>query len=77
MAKAKEFTVAIADKPGALGKCFLALAKRGVNILAYQSYVEERESLVRAVGASPGRSIEAGFRTRKVGFICGEMGGGG
>ncbi len=49
MAKAKEFTVAIADKPGALGKCFLGLAERGVNILACQSYVEERESLVRFV----------------------------
>lgn len=49
MAKAKEFTVAIADKPGALGKCFLGLADRGVNILAFQSYVEERESLVRFV----------------------------
>jgi hypothetical protein len=47
MAKAKEFTVTIEDIPGALGKCFLALAERGVNILAYQSYVEERESLVR------------------------------
>ena len=49
MAKAKEFTVTIADKPGALGKCFLALAERGVNILAFQSYVEEHESLVRFV----------------------------
>ncbi len=47
MPKAKEFTVTIADKPGALGKCFLALAERGVNILAFQSYVEERESLTR------------------------------
>ena len=49
MAKAKEFTVTIADKPGALGKCFLALAERGVNILAFQSYVEEGESLARFV----------------------------
>jgi hypothetical protein len=49
MAKAKEFTVAIADKPGALGNCFVALAERGVNIVAFQSYVEERESLVRFV----------------------------
>jgi len=49
MARAKEFTVAIADKPGALGKCFLALAAHGVNILAFHSYVEERESLVRFV----------------------------
>jgi hypothetical protein len=47
MAKAKEFTVTIEDKPGALGKCFLALAERGVNILAFQSYVEEGESLAR------------------------------
>jgi len=47
MAKAKEFTVTIEDKPGALGKCFLALAARGVNILAFQSYVEEGESLTR------------------------------
>jgi hypothetical protein len=49
MGKAKEFTVAIADRPGALGKCFVALAERGVNILAYQSYVEEGESLARFV----------------------------
>jgi hypothetical protein len=53
MAKAKEFTVTIEDKPGALGKCFLALAERRVNILAFQSYVEERESLVRFVADDP------------------------
>lgn len=47
MPKAKEFTVTIEDKPGALGKCFHALAERGVNVLAFQSFVEERESLVR------------------------------
>lgn len=47
MAKAKEFTVTIEDKPGALGRCFLALAQHGVNILAFQSYVEEGESLTR------------------------------
>ena len=47
MPKTKEFTVTIEDKPGALGKCFLALAERGVNILAFQSYVEEGESLAR------------------------------
>jgi hypothetical protein len=43
----KEFTVTIADKPGALGKCFSALAERGVNVLAFQSYVEAGESLAR------------------------------
>jgi hypothetical protein len=53
MPKAKEFTVTIEDKPGALGKCFLALAERGVNILAFQSYVEERESLVRFLADDP------------------------
>jgi hypothetical protein len=53
MAKAKEFTVTIADKPGALGKCFLALAERGVNVLAFQSYVEEGESLARLIVSDP------------------------
>jgi hypothetical protein len=47
MPKAKEFTVTIQDKPGAIAKCLLALAERGVNILAFQSYVEEVESLAR------------------------------
>src|SRR5262249_14222345 len=53
MAKAKEFTVTIEDKPGALGKCFLALGERGVNVLAFQSYVEEGESLTRFVADDP------------------------
>jgi hypothetical protein len=53
MAKAKEFTVTIEDKPGALGRCFNALAERGVNILAFQSYVEEGESLARFVVDDP------------------------
>src|ERR1700730_16547285 len=49
MPKAKEFTVTIQDKPGALAKCFLALAERGVNILSFQTYVEEGESLGRFI----------------------------
>ena len=53
MPKMKEFTVTIEDKPGALGKCFLALAARGVNILAFQSYVEEGESLARLLVDQP------------------------
>jgi len=53
MPKVKEFTVTIEDKPGALGKCFLALGERGVNILAFQSYVEEGESLARLVVDDP------------------------
>src|ERR1019366_5779880 len=47
MPKMKEFTVTIEDKPGALGRCFQALAEHGLNILAFQSYVEEGESLAR------------------------------
>src|ERR1700684_4143139 len=57
MPKAKEFTITIEDKPGALGKCFLALAERGVNILAFQSYVEERESLVRILVDNPSTAM--------------------
>jgi len=53
MPKMKEFTVTIEDKPGALGKCFLALAERGVNILAFQSFVEEGESLARLLVDQP------------------------
>lgn len=53
MPKAKEFTVTIEDKPGALGKCFLALGERGINILAFQSYVEEGESLARLLVDNP------------------------
>lgn len=53
MPRAKEFTVTIEDKPGALGKCFLALAERRVNILAFQSYVEEGESLARFLVDDP------------------------
>ena len=53
MPKAREFTVTIEDKPGALGRCFLALAERGVNILAFQSYVEEGESLARLIVDDP------------------------
>jgi hypothetical protein len=53
MPRAKEFTITIEDKPGALGRCFLALAERGVNILAFQSYVEEGESLARILVDNP------------------------
>jgi len=53
MPKMKELTATIEDKPGALGKCFLALAEGGVNILAFQSYVEEGESLARLLVDDP------------------------
>jgi len=53
VAKAKEFTITIEDTPGALGRCFLAMAEQGVNVLAFQSFVEEGESLARAVVDDP------------------------
>jgi hypothetical protein len=53
----KEFTVTIEDKPGALGKCFLALGERGVNILAFQTYVEEGESLARLLVDDPATAM--------------------
>ena len=64
MAREKELTVTIEDRPGALGKCFLALAEQGVNILAFQSYVEEGESLARIVVDDPAKakSILGGLR---------------
>jgi hypothetical protein len=58
MAKAKEFTVTILDKPGALGSFCLALGEHGVNILAFQSYVEEGESLARFVVDNPAGAME-------------------
>jgi hypothetical protein len=64
MPKAKEFTVTIEDRPGALGSCFLALAERGVNVLAFQSYVEEGESLARMVVDDPAaaKAVLGGLR---------------
>jgi len=64
MPKMKELTVTIEDKPGALGKCFLALAERGVNILAFQSYVEEGESLARVLVDDPAsaKAVLGGLR---------------
>jgi hypothetical protein len=64
MPKAKEFTVKIEDKPGALGRCFLALAERGVNVLAFQSYVEEGESVARFVAddMATAKSVLGGLR---------------
>jgi hypothetical protein len=47
MPRSKELTVAIQDKPGALANCLACMAERGINILAFQSYVEEGESLAR------------------------------
>lgn len=65
MPRMKEFTVTIPDKPGALGRCFAALGERGVNVLAFQSYVEEGESLTRFIADDPAgaNSVLGGLRT--------------
>lgn len=64
MPKSKEFIVTIEDKPGALGKCFHALAEKGVNVLAFQSYVEEGESLTRFIvdNQAAAKSVLGGMR---------------
>lgn len=64
MPRVKEFTVTIEDKPGALGRCFNALAERGINVLAFQSYVEEGESLARILVSDPpaAKSVLGGLR---------------
>ena len=67
MAKAKEFTVTILDHPGALGKFCLALGEHGVNILAFQSYVEEGESLARFVVDNADGALEV-MREQRANF---------
>jgi hypothetical protein len=64
MPRAKELTVTIEDKPGALGKCFQTLGEHGVNIIAFQSFVEEGESLARLLVDNPAAatSILGGLR---------------
>jgi hypothetical protein len=75
MARAKEFRVTIEDKPSALGACCIALAERGVNILAFQSFVEQGESLARfVVDDAPGalavlRSLRANFEEDDVAVV--------
>jgi hypothetical protein len=57
MAKEKEFRVTVEDKPGALASICLALAAGGVNILAFQSFVEQGESLARFVVDDPAKAM--------------------
>jgi hypothetical protein len=49
-----EFTIHLDDRPGMLGKLCRAIADRGVNIVAFQSFPEERgKSAVRLVTDNP------------------------
>lgn len=49
----KEFTVLMDDQPGTLGKVCRALADRGVNILALQSFPIGGKSVTRIIADNP------------------------
>ena len=53
MPTTKEFTIALEDRPGTLGKTCRALADRSVNILAFQSFQSGIQSTVRIVVDNP------------------------
>jgi hypothetical protein len=54
MPTSREFTIRMQDRPGTLGKICRALADRGVNILAFQSFSAcAGESQVRLVADNP------------------------
>jgi hypothetical protein len=49
MPRTKELNLRLEDRPGTLGKISQALADRGLNIVAFQSFPSEGKSLVRLV----------------------------
>src|SRR6266851_4168050 len=53
MPTVNEFTIRLEDRPGTLGKVSRALADRGVNILAFQSFATEGKALTRIVVDTP------------------------
>jgi hypothetical protein len=53
MPTSKELAIRMEDRPGTLGKVCGALAERGVNVLAFQSFPSEGASLVRLVVDNP------------------------
>ena len=53
MPTAREFSIRLDDRPGTLGKICRALADRGVNIVAFQSFPAEGKALVRIVVDNP------------------------
>lgn len=54
-----ELTIQLEDRPGTLARCCEALAHGGVNILAFQGYEREGQSLIRFVVDSPDRAKTA------------------
>ncbi len=53
MPTTRELTIRLEDRPGTLGKVCRALADRGLNILAFQSFPTEGKSTVRIVVDNP------------------------
>ena len=49
----KELTIQIEDKRGTLGKCCRLLADGGVNIIAFQTFEREAQSVIRMVVDDP------------------------
>ncbi len=54
----KEITIRIEDKPGTLAQCCRALADRDVNILAFEAFEREGQSLIRMVVDDPATAGE-------------------
>jgi len=46
---AKELTIRVEDTPGTLAQCCRTLAERDVNILAFQAFEREGQSLIRMI----------------------------
>jgi hypothetical protein len=53
MPASREFAIRLDDRPGILGKVCRALADRGVNILAFQSFPSEGKNLVHILVDNP------------------------
>lgn len=53
MPTSKEITIHMEDRPGALAKCCRALAGRGINILAFETFSREGQSIVRLIVDDP------------------------
>jgi hypothetical protein len=58
MPKSKELTIRVEDRPGTLGRCCRILAQREVNILAFQAYERDGQSLIRMVVSDPASAKE-------------------
>jgi hypothetical protein len=67
-----EFTIRMENRPGSLGKVCMALADRGVNIMAFQSIPSEQTILVCLVVDNPA-AAEAGLDAEGINYTVGEV----